>query len=511
MRESSPDSESTSAAHRRSRLWAVVVVAVVLTIIGSAAIAHALVERARQAQAVVAAPTLPALPVVAVAHPEAGALFTAYDSATGNLATLASQREPFCPPVGACQPVRPDAFVLLNGATGQPIARTPLTGDATAATDTLLLLDDPMRQRVYAVSSGTMTIFSTENGALVGHVALGHNAPWSGGALDVATGHLYLIGGGQVVTIDVATGRMLASAALPVTSGMPVPDGPVFDAARRLLYFAIRPRLASDAPQLLALDAATLRQVSALALPVGARLGPLDAATGSLDIFGGDGRGWQLHMGQANAPTLARAPMLDGALAVGANPALRHVYIAGFTHTLSLDTRDGRSLAGLPLMARWPTYVPLPVDEARGLLYLPSDHGAIVIVRDSAGNTGSAGLTAPSAVILARVALAKLLPDTNQDPPFVAPDTFPLGAGTPAHPEARTLDFWIHFADLGWQGPYPGTASVAVTSDGAQPGGYIVTFTTTWRQLFERRHTWVSAVAPSGAVALRYETGDAIP
>jgi hypothetical protein len=491
-------------------LWAVAVITVVLTIIGSAVIAHALVERARQAQAVVAAPTLPALPVVAVAHPEAGALFTAYDSATGNLATLASQREPFCPPVGACQSVRPDAFVLLNGVTGQPLARTPLTGDASAAAATLLLLDDPARQRAYAISSSTLTSFSAANGALVGYVALGHNAPWSGGALDATTGHLYLVGGGQVVMLDGETGRILASAALPVTSGMPVPDGPVFDAARRLLYIAIRPKQASDASHVLALDATTLRQVSALALPVGARLGPMDAATGSLDIFGGDSRGWQVHLGAATAPTLARAPMLDGAgaLAVGINPALRHMYIAGFTQTRSLDTRDGRSLAGLPLVARWPTYMPLPVDEARGLLYLPADHGAIIIVRDGAGN---AGLTAPSAAILARAALAKLLPDTNQDPPFVAPDTFPLGAGTPAHPETRALDFWIHFADRGWQGPYPGTASVAVTSDGAQPGGYIVTFTITWRQLFERTHTWVCAVAPSGAVALRSETGDTVP
>lgn len=511
MRESSPDSESTSAAHHRSWLWAVVVAAVVFTIIGTTVIAHALVERARQAQAVVVAPTLPALPAVAVAHPEAGALFTAYDSATGNLATLASQREPSCPPIGACQSVRPDAFVLLSGANGQSIAHTHLTGDASAATDALLLLDDPARQRAYAISASALTSFSTANGALVGHVALAHVATWSGGALDPATGHLYLVGGEQVVALDVATGDALAEATLPLTSGAPVPDGPVFDAARRLLYITVRPKLASNAPQLLALDAATLRQVSALALPIGARLGPLDAETGSLDIFGGDGHGWQLHVGAANALTLARAPMLDGALAVGANPALGHMYIAGFTQARSLDTRDGRSLAGLPLVARWPTFAPLPVDQARGRLYLPSDHGAIVIVLDSAEQTGSAGVTSASAAILARSALAKLLPDTNQDPPFVAPDTFPLGAGTPAHPETRALDYWIHFADRGWQGPYLGTASVAVTPNGAQPGGYIVTFTITWQQLFERTHTWVCVVAPSGAVTLRSEAGDTIP
>jgi len=50
-----------------------------------------------------------------------------------------------------------------------------------------------------------------------------------------------------------------------------------------------------------------------------------------------------------------------------------------------------------------------------------------------------------------------------------------------------------------------------VTPDGAQPGGYLVTFTITWRQLFERMHPWVCVVARSGAVALRSETGDMIP
>jgi len=48
-------------------------------------------------------------------------------------------------------------------------------------------------------------------------------------------------------------------------------------------------------------------------------------------------------------------------------------------------------------------------------------------------------------------------------------------------------------------------------ADDYRLGGYIVTFTITWQQLFERTHTWVCAVAPNGAVALRSETGDTIP
>ncbi|HEX6540591.1 MAG TPA: hypothetical protein VF040_02465 [Ktedonobacterales bacterium] len=494
---------------RRSWPWAVAVLAVVGVIVLSAVVAHALADRARHAQASVAAPDLPMLSVAAVAHPEAGALLVTYDPSTRHLVTLASQHEPSCPPVGSCQPAHPDALVLLDGTNGQPGARTALSGDASAATDATLLLDDPVRQRAYAIAPDAITMFSTANARLVGHYQLSSGATWSGGALDAARGHLYLLGGGRVIALDALTGAMLASVSLSVPDGAPAPDGPIFDASRYLLVTVIRPRDASDAPRLVLLDAATLQQKRALALPLGARLGPLDGATGLLDIFGGDSRAWQLHIGAAiTAPltlALTRAPALDGALAVGSNTTLRHIYVAGFAKTLLLDERNGRKLAALPLAARWPMSQPLPVDSAHGLLYLPADHGAIVVVR------GGASITSESAAILARAALAKLLPDTNQDPPFVAPDTFPLGAGPPAKPETRTLEYWIHFSDRGWQGGYPGTASVTVEPESGQPGGYRVTFTITWQQLFRRTHTWVCAVAPNGQVTLLSEAGDTVP
>ncbi len=78
---------------------------------------------------------------------------------------------------------------------------------------------------------------------------------------------------------------------------------------------------------------------------------------------------------------------------------------------------------------RWPTFQPLPVDQARHLLYLPADHGSIVIVWDGAPIRESAGINAATSVILARAALAKLLPDTNQDPPFVAGSIVPAWRG----------------------------------------------------------------------------------
>lgn len=523
MLDGSSDSERDIAARRRTRLWAVAVVALVLAIFVTTLAAQSLVGRARIAQAghtqpVVAAPTLPALPVISVAHPEAGALLVAYDPSTSYLVTLASQSEPFCPPVGPCQTVRADAFVLLDGASGQIAARTPLIGAAATATDATLLFDDPVRRQAYAISPGAVTIFSSASGAFVGHYALAPGVSWSSGALDPASGRLFLVGGGRALALDATSGTVIASAALSVTSGTTEPDGPVYDPARGLLYLEMRPTLATDAPRLVALDAGTLRQSGSMTLPPGARLGPMDPTTGSLDIFGGDSRGWQLHASLATTPSLSRAPALDGALAVGENPGLRHLYVAGFTRTLLRNMRDGRAMAGLPLAARWPTFQPLPVDQARRLLYLPADHGSIVIVWDGAASlegagVNGAGVNAATAVILARAALAKLLPDTNQDPPFVAVDTFPVGAGTLLHPETRNLVYWIHFADVGWQGNYPGTASVAVAPDpdNAHSIGYLVTFTIIWRQGFERRHIWDCAVAPNGTVTLRPQASDTVP
>jgi len=346
MSNGSPDSEREVAAHRRLRLWAVVVVVCVLTVFvatlaGQTLVSRARIAQARHAQPVVAAPALPALHVISVAHPEAGALLIAYDPSTSYLVTLASKSEPFCPPVGPCQTVQADAFALLDGASGELAALTPLVGVASAAADATLLLDDPVRRHAYAIAPNMVTIFSSANGAYVGRYALAPGSPWSGATLDPATGRMFLVGGGRVLALDAASGAVVTSAALPVTPGAAAPDGPVYNPARNLLYIMMRPNGAGDAPQLLALDAGTLQQVGSLTLPLGARLGPLDAGTGALDIFGGDSRGWQLDAPLATTPPLARAPALDSALAVAENPGLRHIYVAGFTQTLLLDARSG--------------------------------------------------------------------------------------------------------------------------------------------------------------------------
>jgi len=148
------------------------------------------------------------------------------------------------------------------------------------------------------------------------------------------------------------------------------------------------------------------------------------------------------------------------------------------------------------------------VDAHRGLLYLLAAHGSIVILRDG---TSPAPLSGPTAALLARGALTMFIADPNQDPPFVSAETFPLAAGTPARPETRNEQYWIHFSDLGWNGPHPGTASTSVASAPGQPGAYLVTFSISWLQTSQRQHTWVCLVTPNGAVRLQSSRGDDVP
>ncbi|HLY32798.1 MAG TPA: hypothetical protein VKQ36_17375, partial [Ktedonobacterales bacterium] len=114
---------------------------------------------------------------------------------------------------------------------------------------------------------------------------------------------------------------------------------------------------------------------------------------------------------------------------------------------------------------------------------------------------------AATAVILARAALVRLLPNTGQTPAFVSADTFPLDL----NPGVRANDFWVHYSDIGWRGPYPGHARSSATDDPANPGAYTVTFSIDWTQLFTRTHTWVCEVTSSGVVQLISDSGDAVP
>ena len=159
-----------------------------------------------------------------------------------------------------------------------------------------------------------------------------------------------------------------------------------------------------------------------------------------------------------------------------------------------------------PVVAPAPSIVPwlLPVDSSAGLAYLPGDNNTILIASLTQA-TSHAAPNALTAALIARAGIAKLLPDTNQSPAFVSAPMFPLGAGT------AQRAFFIHYSDLGWKGPYAGTASIGDVKAGATAGDYTMTFAITWNQLFLHQHSWTVEVTPDGATHLRADVGDGLP
>jgi hypothetical protein len=160
----------------------------------------------------------------------------------------------------------------------------------------------------------------------------------------------------------------------------------------------------------------------------------------------------------------------------------------------------------------WAGSAALLVDTATGLIYLPGAHGQVVVARpqQTGSRAGGYALSAATAVVLAHSALSRFLPFTNQDPPFITPDTFLLSAT--AQGQSLSMTYWIHYIDFQWSlGPYPGTTSATVLPDPAHVGAYLVTFTIRWNETFLRTHAWICAVAPDGLVTLRSDTGDIVP
>jgi hypothetical protein len=310
-----------------------------------------------------------------------------------------------------------------------------------------------------------------------------------------------------LLSLDAPTGHIVARHHLADTTAI---DGPLLDVARNRAYLLERPA-SSGAPTLDAFNAETLALEARYALPTNARLGPLDPATGALHVFGQDGATARIApdavpsqaspTSPAPAAALTLAPELRDATGLGWDTAHHTLYVVTGSGIVAQEAGTHQTIASLPVSTITAPTAPLLTDSARGMLYLPASHGALLFVRAA---DFTRPLTAESAVLLAHSALARFLPDTNQDPPFVAPDTFPLVPGMHAQ------DYWIHFADLGWK-LYPnGSAQVAVAPI-ASGAGYRVTFTTTWYQLFTRTHSWVCDVAPDGSVRLHSEGGDTVP
>jgi hypothetical protein len=471
-------------------------------VLGGAVLARAVIA-ATTPPTVVAPPALSPLDAIAVAHPEAGATLTALDGGNGHLVALAAPRERTCPPVGTCPaPPAPDAFVVLDDRSGQSIASTPLGSDP--ATGARSLVVDPAAHQAFAVAPQAVTIFSTETGARVGGFALpaelaSGQGTAQGAALDPVHGTLALSNGRETLLVRTDSGQEVAG--LLVGGGILL-DGPIVDVARGRIYLLLAGSTAADQPQLFALDALNLFLRGQYPLPAGARLGPLDAADANLAVFGADGTTWQLPLDALSSGKVALTPMpeLRNALALGENPALGHRYVADASQTHVLDAFG--AIAALPLGARGSPAVPLMVDTTRGLLYLPAEHGTIVIVQDRSGAPAGRALTPTAAVLLAQAAFWHIWSD-GQDPAFFTPATFPM------QPGMRAQDFWFDDPNHGWQGPFAGQASTQVTTNAG--GGYRVTFAIGWTQLFTQQHTWVWDIAPDGGARLVSASGDTVP
>lgn len=510
VKPSSPTQEAAPLVRRGLRVpawrWGVATLLVVLLVFGGSYVARGVVKRLRQ-PAPVAAPALPPIPVVAVTAPDTTYEHVGLDPSVHHLVALTAPTLPECGPIGACPPPRPalDRFVVLDDQTAQPVASTPLTGDAAAAASAVLLLVDPVAHRAYAVAPHAVVVFSTEDGRRVGGYALPGELTWdrpTGGSFWQRGDALILVGGGQLVALDAATGRILHRQSVTFAGG--ALDGPALgvdgDASEKL--YLLRRGAAGDPALLLAFDPETLAPTSQVTLPVDGTLGPVFLGA---TIFGTDGETYRVSATSGNR--VQHDVTERGALALGQDGALRHIVVAR-PDGIQIHAEDGTWLAALPLRAAWTSFEPLLVDTQRKLFYLPTDHGAVVIARDA---PAFGGLTQGGAVLLARQALQAYLPDTNQDPPFLDAHTFWPGAGADGAPVTRHVPLYIHYADQGWTGPYDGTAQTQVAPQPGRDGAYRVTFTIGWYLLYPRAHHWTLDVAPDGSVSLQSEGGDVVP
>jgi hypothetical protein len=486
--------------------WAAATVALV-TLIVIATFLGRLVSTNTQAAALgKAAPPYPPMQVAAIVRPEAGAALFAVDSGSGRLIALARPDDVTCPPVGLCptEPA-PDALVILDGQSGATLSTTPLTGAARAATNAGTLLVDSVAHLAYAVTPRSVVIFSTQTGGRVG----GYDLPRdfgglsSGGAvLDADHNTLALADNQDALLVNARTGAVKAMQTLPPTAFI---DGPILDTARGRLYLELRPT-SDGAPTLAVYDTRALQPIGQYTLPKGVRLGPADAAAHALFLFGGDGSTWRLALDALSPSDASQPPQtapltrddgLSNTLALGENPTLAHRYVLTAESERITASGGGAVLAALPLSAPWRSATPIPVDTTRNLIYLPADHGSIVIAQD--GDTGVAHLSASAAIILARDILRKFYTADPAGVLVLEPTLFPL---QPGHLDQG---FWFLSPDgKAWAGPYPGYSSTSVAPGARTGDGYKVQFILNWTDpdTGSNSNTWIWRVAPSGALEL---------
>jgi hypothetical protein len=503
----------SSVGRSRTWLWALGSVLAIVLLVGSAYVAHHAVVNNRIPQPV-QAPAAPPLDVVSVTTPGPSYELLADDTVAGRVVALASATQPICPPIGLCPPPALFTnFVVFDEASGSIQSQTAL--HASGASQSVLLLVDDLSHTAYAIAPSTVSLFATTTGAALGGYDLPASLSWqreTGGVFDTETHTLILAGDGQLAALDAMTGRLIVQTKLAASPAGAVLDGPILDASTDTMYLLAHGTSTTE-PMLLAYDATTLNLLSQLPVPAATDLGPLTPDERSLTLYENDGTVSVLPAlrdlrigGETSIPAAAGAAALGWVDAAGQSQS--QLYVATATGIDLRNAATGQVLASLPVRIDWAGSQALLVDTATGLIYLPGAHGQVVVARPQ--ENGGYALSAATAVVLAHSALSRFLPFTNQDPPFITPDTFLLSAT--AQGQSIPMTYWIHYIDFQWSlGPYPGTSSATVLPDPAHISAYLVTFTIRWNETFLRTHTWICAVAPDGLVTLRSDTGDIVP
>ncbi len=521
----------TPASRRRVWPWAAGSILITLAVIAATLIGHRLAAQERLALQVAPAPAAPPLAIEAIARAPGQIAQLTLDTHTHTLVAQVA----VCPTTPSTTPRVPQAtgcdvsdlhpvsgVAFFDSATGK--LRSQYLALSSSPTQAIALTDS-IHGVTYLLCNGGVTTYDDATGKQTNRYESGLVANAQSFAFDEQLGLIYTLDDrGNLSAITAADGLVAASATLPPPSGagFTAPQLIRDTSAGRVYIFSSG--MNSD---LLAYRASDLSSPLAWGIPDRAGLVLLDPANQTLYLTESPQGIVQLDL--ATLPvdgadaTVFRGPgvtvnpvqpaqdnwMLPSASRFGIDSVTSTLVVINDTGAQAFASGETQPYAQLPLIHA-PTLLAddpgrlLPIDPSAGRAYLPGADNTILIV-SLARPTSYAAPNAATAALIARAGMAKLLPDTNQDPPFITAQTFPLDART------VTRHYFIHYSDLGWKGPYAGTASIGGVTAGATPGDYTMTFTITWNQLFLRQHSWTVEVTPDGRTHLRADSGDAIP
>ena len=501
---------------RRTWPWAAGSIVAVLVILAATLIGRQFAANRRATGYLVAPPSLPTLDVLGVTPAGRSLRLAALDPATDHLLALTSAPTRQCPQGVSCiASPTPDTLAVYDGATGQPLASRQLVAN-DPLTYAQFLVVDGKRGVAYAISppgegtTATLYALSSSIGEAMGErtLPLAVSASLSGAALVPLNGDLALVAGNQLLLLDPATGAITGQQVItPAGDSNVAVDGPLVNPSGTTIALVARD---SSGTSLRTFDARSLQPLATRPLPNGTRLGDYDAASGVFALIGPGGDVSTMTTDAATSPGGAPQAFqgVTGAQAVAWDSA-RHWLVVAHTGDVTVyDAQSGQPLAALPITAAVkdaaaPASRALLVAPGDGRLLIRDATGQMVIARDVGATRRAAG--AGTALLLARSAMTRFLPEPKQTPAFVAATSFPAGAGS------GPRDYYIHFSDRGWQAFPNGSIASGVSATTRERAVYQITFTISWYQLFQHTHTWTCLVMADGSVRLSAESGDALP